>query len=543
MFKFLLTLGISLCLSSCFQTTDLPRPQPLAQDPTVEVYFNQNFAKGSDYQDPYRNIKRPGDNLEQILIDTINQADSSIDIAVQEFRLPKLAQALAKRRQEGLKIRVILENTYNRPFSQLTLTEIQNFSEREGDRYDDFFALADTNKDEKLTPEEIYQSDALVILNQAGIPIIDDTADGSKGSGLMHHKFVVIDGKTVIITSANFTLSDVHGDFLYSDSRGNANHLLKVKNPQLAQAFTEEFNLMWGDGPGGKLDSLFGVNKPARKPVSIQLKDTKITLKFSPNSSVYPWETSSNGLINQTLDQAHSSVDLALFVFSEQRLANTLEKRHQNGATVRALIDPGFAFMTYSEGLDMLGVALSQKCQYEADNHPWQSPITTVGIPDLFSTDKLHHKFGIIDQNIVITGSHNWSSSANNQNDETLIILESPIVAAHFQQEFERLYQKASLGIPTYIAQKIEQDRQTCSQFTTPVSQVAERQLINLNTATLAELETLPGIGPSLAQKIIKTREEKPFTSVQDLERVAGIGENKLKKLQDKVFVYNKLKK
>ncbi|MEO1340339.1 MAG: phospholipase D-like domain-containing protein [Cyanobacteria bacterium J06635_13] len=57
-----------------------------------------------------------------------------------------------------------------------------------------------------MSPSEIAQRDALTMLRKAGVEIIDDTADGSKGSGLMHHKFMVVDRQTVILGSANFTL-------------------------------------------------------------------------------------------------------------------------------------------------------------------------------------------------------------------------------------------------------------------------------------------------------------------------------------------------
>ena len=48
--------------------------------------------------------------------------------------------------------------------------------------------------------------------------------------------------------------------------------------------------------------------------------------------------------------------------------------------------------------------------------------------------------------------------------------------------------------------------------------------LVNVNTATPDELNTLPGIGPVLARRMIDERARRPFTSVEDLGRVSGIG-------------------
>lgn len=62
--------------------------------------------------------------------------------------------------------------------------------------------------------------------------------------------------------------------------------------------------------------------------------------------------------------------------------------------------------------------------------------------------------------------------------------------------------------------------------------------LVNLNTATLDQLETLPGIGPALGQRILDYRQEHgPFRSVDDLLNVSGIGEKRLADLRPNVTV------
>jgi competence ComEA-like helix-hairpin-helix protein len=62
-------------------------------------------------------------------------------------------------------------------------------------------------------------------------------------------------------------------------------------------------------------------------------------------------------------------------------------------------------------------------------------------------------------------------------------------------------------------------------------------KVVDVNQATLEDLQLLPGIGPKLAQRIIDEREKKPFANVDDLRRVYGIGAKTLEKLRPYVTV------
>ena len=419
--------------------------------------------------------------MEQAVTEAIASAQSRVDVAVQALRLPRVTRALIERHQAGVQVRVIVDDTYSRAWSSLTASETAQLDERSRERYQRGRAFIDRDGNGRLSSAEVASRDAIAMLHQAGVPILDDTADGSAGSGLMHHKFAVIDGETTLVTSANLTLSGVHGDWDAPQTRGNANHLLAIQSPALAARFEREFELMWGDGPGGQPDSQFGLQKPARSPATVEVGEARVSVRFSPTSPSDPWANSSNGFIRRWLAAATHSADLALFVFSAQRLANTLAERHQQGVRVRALIDRGFAFRPYSEGLDMLGVALATDCSYEASNRPWSDPIETVGVPRLPAGDKLHHKFATLDGRTVLTGSHNWSAAANASNDETVIAIESPTVTAHFQRAFERLWSQAALGVPARVGDRIQAQRQRWDRLETPASPAASGAPVNLN--------------------------------------------------------------
>ncbi|MBD2109185.1 phospholipase D-like domain-containing protein [Nodosilinea sp. FACHB-13] len=454
---FLLFVGIS---SQFRSEATLSTLAPLPQDPYIRAYFNHNQA--ATYTDPYRQITRHGDDLEQVVVDAIATAQTSIDVAVHEFSLPGIAHALADRKAAGVEVRVVVENTYSTPVAKRNSGGLAELDEHSQDKVNDLYAFIDADQDGVLSDGELRDRDVLTILAQANIPLIDDTADGSKGSGLMHHKFMAIDGRIVVTGSANWTLSCTHGDFSDPDSRGNANSILVIDSQPLAQRFQQEFDYLWGDGPGGQPNSLFGLQKPHRPSALVSPPGSALEVQFSPTSKTRPWAQSVNGLIAKTLSQATQSVHLALFVFSEQAISDQLLPMANRGVPIKTLIDPGFAYRSYSEGLDMLGITIPDHNCKRDNSVPWANPITTVGVPALPPSDKLHHKFAVLDQSVVLIGSQNWSQAANTTNDENLLVIRNATVAAHFEREFQRLYDGAELGMTPQLQRAIARQQEKC---------------------------------------------------------------------------------
>ena len=66
---------------------------------------------------------------------------------------------------------------------------------------------------------------------------------------------------------------------------------------------------------------------------------------------------------------------------------------------------------------------------------------------------------------------------------------------------------------------------------------VAGMDKINLNTATVEQQTQLPGIGPTLAERIVKYRTEHPFKSIEEVKQVKGIGDTKYEKIKDLITV------
>jgi phosphatidylserine/phosphatidylglycerophosphate/cardiolipin synthase-like enzyme len=133
----------------------------------------------------------------------------------------------------------------------------------------------------------------------------------------------------------------------------------------------------------------------------------------------------------------------------------------------------------------------------------------------------MHHKFAIIDNRILLTGSYNWTFSANHRNDENLMVIDDPEIIEIFQNQFINLWTNKYSLERTRQLYEIAKVEFLSMSTTSPKPEV---QTININTAPQDELIKILQISEPLARKIITSREEHGgFKDPQDLTQLSEI--------------------
>ena len=127
-----------------------------------------------------------------------------------------------------------------------------------------------------------------------------------------------------------------------------------------------------------------------------------------------------SSILQYWIDRANETIRLMVMCITQDELAEALVEAHNRGIDIDIYIDNLYVS---SSGSDF-------------------SYLQDAGI-DIRSDDRsayMHHKVMIIDDHIVVTGSYNWSASAEDRNDENTIILDSISIAEIYMEEFNRLW-------------------------------------------------------------------------------------------------------
>lgn len=335
-----------------------PRAQVTSQLPRLSTSEPGAASSGGSisvfFTDPYApNAKDHTGGPEEQLIASINAAKTSIDMAIYNFSLVNVADALIAAHDRGVQVRLVMES-------------------------------------------EAMENQQPLRLQDAGIPIVGDQREG-----LMHNKFVIIDNQEVWTGSLNLTASGAYNDH---------NNLVRIRSQRMAQNYSVEFNEFFVEG-------LFGPSGRDNTPYpEITIDGIPVEVYFSPDDGV------SEEVVEEIL-AAETSIDFMVYSFTSDPIVGAMLERAAAGVEIRGVFDES-------------QVASNRGNEYD--------PLKDAGYSVKIDGNRglLHHKVIIIDGKTVITGSYNFSASAESRNDENLIIIHDSGIAGQFLQEFESIYSK-----------------------------------------------------------------------------------------------------
>ena len=121
------------------------------------------------------------------------------------------------------------------------------------------------------------------------------------------------------------------------------------------------------------------------------------------------------------ISKAKVKIEVAVFTFTLDEIADALVEAAERGVNVWVVYELGMEDTPLVSKLESGGVAV------RSDKNP----------------DLMHHKFMVVDDAMVLTGSFNWTYSADNFHDENLLIIHSPGVAWQYHEEFVRVWEAA----------------------------------------------------------------------------------------------------
>lgn len=234
-------------------------------------------------------------------------------------------------------------------------------------------------------------------LRAAGIPIVGDNR-----RPLMHDKFFVIDRYEVWTGSMNYTLSGVYR---------NNNNEVRLRSARVAADYEAEFEEMFSR-------RLFGEYSPANTPYpNIVLNGHPLGVFFAP-------EDHALSHLLTAVRHAKQSIYFLAFSFTDDELAYLLISKAKEGVDVRGVMD---------------------KDQFHSNRNTQYLRLKRAGLPVYLDANPyaMHHKVFIIDGEVVEFGSYNFTYSAEERNDENMVLLDDAAAARQFTDEFWRIYKAA----------------------------------------------------------------------------------------------------
>jgi len=134
---------------------------------------------------------------------------------------------------------------------------------------------------------------------------------------------------------------------------------------------------------------------------------------FSPNGGC-------QDAVVQEISRAQKTIDIAMYNLTAREISQELIKAKERGCQIRVFLDQGEGNGKYSKGKYLLDKGINVRFYA--------------------GTGLMHNKFAVIDNRVLITGSFNWTTSAERENQENLLIITDETVVKQYSQRFEMLW-------------------------------------------------------------------------------------------------------
>lgn len=236
---------------------------------------------------------------------------------------------------------------------------------------------------------------------------------------IMHNKFLIIDEDHPDSNHCFVWTGSL--DWNQNMGMGDYNNVIVVQSKQLARVYLQEFNMMWGDsihgGGPNQANAKFGPCKDSTRSHEFLIKGSKVELYFSPTDSL-------NNHILNLLSEANSDLYCGMFTFTLNNDANEIVQMRNAGAKTFVILDH------YGSG------------SYAPYNSIFPSALATEFTGFVSPNFIYHNKYLVVnpaslcEDPRVLTGSHNWTFSANTKNDENTLIIHNDTIANIYYQAF-----------------------------------------------------------------------------------------------------------
>lgn len=323
-----------------------------------QVYFTSPQVTRAEPEDTCKG------GVDEVIVEAINNTQRTLDIAAFEWSNACITRAVVSAHERGVRVRMVV---------------------------DDEHTIKDNEDRDLIGDVAPFQW-----IIDAGIAYRDDAR-----SGLMHNKFMIMDGQQVFMGSMNYTPRDTYT---------NNNNVLRLRAQRAVQAYQQKFNNMFENGG-------FGPRGSVQKDIQFTQNGVPVRIMFSPGDAVAD-------AIVQEINNAQHEIRFMAFSFTLDSIGGAMLQRAAAGVDVSGIFETRASLTQYSQLPPMFCAGLAV---YQGNTR-----------------HTFHHKVIVIDGTTVMTGSFNFSQNAIRSNDENMVIIRDPALAQQYLAEFDRVRRSAN---------------------------------------------------------------------------------------------------